>query len=366
MYRCHHMVMAALIAVGGLGLTSDGSVAWSAEPSGEAPSSFQSSNSNPVERVAPAPTPRWPRNWESPNGVTFRLRGRVDTDVISSAQSPANEATFGDMGDVVGLRRARIGAEGKLGDDRRYIAEIDLASGFVVPRDVYLSFGNLQERGEFRAGHLREPFSFEGGTSARYFAFMERAPVNLLDPARNRGLGFFRENLGADASLGLGVFHAGSDAGDFQGGDRSTVGFTGRLTTAPHYEQNGKRLFHLGLALSERVPERGIIIINQQPLSPLLDLGDSSTTPFVPAIRIPASFQQLPNLQFAATRGSLWTQAEWYGTLIDQTGGGLVFFRGCHLDCGYFITGEHRAYEATNGTLGDSRQSPVIARPGFT
>lgn len=315
----------------------------------------------PQKSKPPESKPLWPRTWELGGGVTFKLRGRIDTDAIWSSQSAANRATFGELGDVVGLRRARIGAEGKLGDDRRYVAEIDLPSGNVVPRDVYIGFGDLQQRGEGQIGHFREPFSLEGGTSARYFAFMERSPINVLDPARNWGLGWFRENREARLSLGLGVFHAGTDAGDFQGGDGSTVGFTGRLTKALVNEEDGRRLLHLGIALSERIPENGVILINQQPRSPLLELGDSSTSPFVPKITIPASFQQLINFQFVAARGPWWAQAEWYGSFIDQTntgqtntrqtGGGTVFFHGCHADCGFFITGEHRNYESSNGTL---------------
>lgn len=305
-----------------------------------------------VESQSPVSKALWPRTWELGPTATFRLRGRIDTDAIWSSQNAANEATFGDLGNVVGLRRARIGAEGDLGSDSRYVAEIDLAPGIVVPRDVYVAFGDRQAWGETQVGHFREPFSFEGGTSARFFAFMERSPVNLLDPARNWGLALFRENLDANSSLAVGAFYAGTDAGDFQGGDGSTVGFTERLTTALINERNGERLLHLGMSLSERVPETGVIIINQQPRSPLLDLGDSSTTPFVPAIRIPASYQQLINLQFAAVNGPVWTQAEWYGSLIDQTGGGTVFFRGCHVDVGYFLTGEHRSYDPSSGTFG--------------
>lgn len=78
--------------------------------------------------------PLWPRTWDFGEGYTFKLRGRVDTDAIWSSQSAANTATFGDLADVVGLRRARIGAEGELREARRYVAEIDLATGFVVPR----------------------------------------------------------------------------------------------------------------------------------------------------------------------------------------------------------------------------------------
>ncbi|WP_175517130.1 OprO/OprP family phosphate-selective porin [Planctomicrobium piriforme] len=286
---------------------------------------------------------------------TIRLRGRIDTDAIWSSQSPANLATFGDLQDVVGLRRARIGIEGELGRDARYVAEIDLPTGTIVPRDIYLALGDPQGGVEGQFGHFREPFSLEGGTSARYFAFMERSPVNMLDPARNWGVGLFHENLTANSAWGLGVFHAGTDTADFQGGDGSTVGLTSRFTMALVNEGDGERLLHLGLALSERVPENGVIVINQQPRSSLLELADSSTSPFVPEIRIPATFQQLANLQLAAAQGPLWTQAEWYGSLIDQTGGGPVFFHGCHVDGGYFLTGEHRAYNSSSGTLGAVR-----------
>jgi phosphate-selective porin OprO/OprP len=81
-------------------------------------------------------------------------------------------------------------------------------------------------------------------------------------------------------------------------------------------------------------------------------------------IRIPAKFQQLINLQFAFANGPFWTQAEWYGNMIDQTGAGDVFFRGCHVDCGYFVTSEHRGYQNVNGVFGPVKvSSPFLRGP---
>jgi phosphate-selective porin OprO/OprP len=362
MIRCHRFVMAALIVVSSAPFVARQSCCSAGEPASEVTSSSESLAADPPESVLAGSKPVWPRTWELIPAVTFRLRGRIDTDSIWSSQSPANIATFGNLGDVVGLRRAWIGAEGELGDRGRYITEIDLASGNVVPRDIFAAVGKPQEDGEYRAGHFREPFSLEGGTPSKYFAFMERSPVNLLDPARNWGLGLFRAAPSENSSFAIGAFHAGTNVGDFQGGDGSTVGLTGRFTATPINEGNGERLVHLGIALSERVPENGVIIINQQPLNPLLDLGDSSTSPFVPVIRIPAKFQQLINLQFALAKGPFWTQAEWYGTIINQTGAGDVFFRGCHVDCGYFVTGEHRGYQNVNGVFGPVKVSRPFLR----
>jgi phosphate-selective porin OprO and OprP len=357
---CSRWIVAALV----VGLPY---VAMAAEPSGEEAILFDESAAASAPAFTPARNapresgPLWPHTWHFGPEATLRLRGRIDTDAIWASQSAANQAAFGDLGDEVGLRRARLGVEGKLGPDRRYEIEIDLASGVVVPRDIFYAFGARKEAGETQLGHFREPFSLEGGTSARHFAFLERSPINLLDPARNWGLGWFHETSDMDSAMALGVYHAGAGTWDFQSGVGSTVDFTGRLTSALVNEDDGRRLLHLGVSLSERVPEHGMIVIKQQPRSPLLDLEDSSTTPFVPNIQIPAGLQQLANLQFAAARGSLWTQAEWYGSLIDQTGGGLVYFHGYHVDCGYFLTGEHRRYDRSSGNWGAVRvDRPVI------
>ena len=355
--------MATLLIFGGLPYVALKQACLRAEPPRAMPDPLGALEAVPSDNVFEESRLLSPPTWELKRDVTVRLRGRIDVDAIWSSQTLANEATFGELGDVVGLRRARIGVEGELGHDSRYVAEIDLPSGVVVPRDVYLAFGSLQESAESQVGHFREPFSLEGGTSARHFAFMERSPINLLDPARNWGVGLFHEDVGSHSTFGLGVFHAGTGAADFKSGDSSTVGITGRLTTALLNEGDGEQLVHLGIALSERVPENGLIVINQQPRSPLLGLDDSSTSDFVPVIRVPADFQQLINLQFAAANGPWWTQAEWYGSFIDQAGGDLVYFNGCHVDAGYFITGEHRAYHSSNGTLGAIRvKHPVFGK----
>lgn len=76
-----------------------------------------------------------PENVEEPL-PKFRFRGRIDTDFLWSDQTAINTETFGYLGDIVGLRRARIGAEGHLSSVSRYVGEIDLATGDVVVRDL--------------------------------------------------------------------------------------------------------------------------------------------------------------------------------------------------------------------------------------
>jgi phosphate-selective porin OprO and OprP len=293
----------------------------------------------------------------------FRLRGRIDTDFLWTDQNAANRETFGDLNDKVGLRRARIGAEGHLSSSSRYAGEIDFATGDVVLRDAYFGLGDVQERGEFKFGHMREPFSLEGGTSANTFAFMERSPINVLDPARNWGVDLTRSGRDERWTFAAGVFQTGTDPSDVEYGPGSMTAITTRGTALGWYESHGEQLMHFGLAFSERIPNQGVVSIKEQPQSPLLDFGDSSESPFVPTITISADFQQLVNVQWACVHKSFWTQAEWYGTMIDQTGGGSIFYHGSYIDLGYFLTGEHRSYLTHAGFFGPlSVRRPVFSQ----
>ena len=235
----------------------------------------------------------FPRIYELRNGSTFRLRGRIDTDALWSIQDASNISTFGNLGSVVGLRRARVGGQGYFGSDSRYIAEIDMASGTVVPRDIFIGSRKYNGQPELRLGHYREPFSLEGGTSANFYAFMERSPINDLDPARSWGISLFNDQLNDTTTFATGLFHDGVGQASFEGGDGAAVGLTSRLTASPILEGDGEQVLHFGLVLSERLPQNGVVVINQVNGSPLLEFTDSTTSPFVPTIRIPASYQQL-------------------------------------------------------------------------
>lgn len=309
--------------------------------------------------AAPGGEPTFPRTWELSHGRTLKFRGRIDTDSIWSVQSMASQVIVGNLGSVVGLRRARVGAEGDLQQQGRYIGEIDLAGGEVAPRDVFLGYGEKNEGGERRYGHYREPFSLEGGTSANYFAFMERSPINTLDPARSWGISRFACNADETATFAIGFFHDGSDRSNLEAGEGASAALTAKVTAAPLLVGDGEQLLHFGAVVSERLPTNDVVIVNPTPAAPLLDLGDSSASAFVPELRIPAGFQQLFNLQFAWVNGPAWAQSEWYGTLIPRIGGDLVFIHGFYVSWGYFITGERRVYESQSGVFG-----PIhVARP---
>jgi hypothetical protein len=98
---------------------------------------------------------------DSPNGPSFRLRGRIDADSLWIDQNAANRAAYGNLPDTTGLRRARIGAQGNFAHDSRYVAEMELSSGTFSLRDLYATLGDVTDSGEFKFGHMREPFSLQ-------------------------------------------------------------------------------------------------------------------------------------------------------------------------------------------------------------
>src|SRR5262249_14596669 len=134
-----------------------------------------------------------------------------------------------------------------------------------------------------------------------------------------------------------------------------------RATILPWYQDNGRRLFMLGAAFSERNPANNTVTINTGPQSNLLNVSDNPGSPFIPQITVPANQQQLLNAEAALVLGALSFQAEWSATMIEQIGGGPVFLNGFYVFASWFLTGENRDYLTKDGKFGIVRvNSPFI------
>ena len=205
-------------------------------------------------RSSVADEPTWPREHRLTSGITYKLRGRIDTDAIWTEQSAKNEADFGALGDVVGLRRRGSASKATSPNDGLYVAEIDLASGNVVIRDLSPAARSASSAQTVSA--ISASPSASKAVQADYFAFMERSPVNVLDPARNWGLGLYHVKPTDDSALSLGFFYGGTDQNDFEGGNRQHHRRHRPIHFAPINEGDGEQLLHFGVALAERLPTR--------------------------------------------------------------------------------------------------------------
>ena len=297
--------------------------------------------------------------------LTIELRGRIEVDAAMVAQSAASRALIGNLQDGFGFRRARLGAQGTVGTSATWVAEIDFANGNFRPRDVFVGLIALPGVQEVKVGHFREPFSLEGLTSSRYITFIERSPLNVLDPARSWGVGGYWWPESERWLFAIGAFRTGTNNGGFSGaGGHWAV--TTRLTGLPVYEdcEGVFRLVHIGGAFSQRQPPNDVVRLDPDPQSNILDVEDSPVSPLLPHVDIPSNSQQLFNLQAAAVYGPLSVQGEWFATTIQQTGAGMVFLHGFYVDGSYFLTGEHRGYERTVGAFGPVRVHRPLIRKG--
>lgn len=298
----------------------------------------------------------------------FEIRGRIHADSIFVSQSERDKAIIGNVQNATGFRRARLGAQGTVGEQVDWVSEFDFAGGNVSFKDIFVDVTELPLIDRIRLGHMNEPFSLEGLTSSNHFTFVERSPIMALDPARNWGLAFFSHTASERATLAFGAFRSGTSnntGNDIS--DQNDWAYTARVTGLPWYreEADGRYLVHLGAAFSQRFPHDNTVVISQGPQSNLLTVSDNPASPFVPKLSIPASQNQLYNLEFAWLVGSFSLQVEWTGSNVDQIGGPPVFLYGSYVLASWFLTGENREYVTRDGFFGKTIvRSPFLCLRG--
>jgi phosphate-selective porin OprO/OprP len=271
-------------------------------------------------------------------------------------QSPLNKETVGDLENATGFRRVRIGATGTIGPQIYWISEMDVASGNIFLTDVFMGVQHLPFLGEFRFGRFREPFSLEAQTSSNYFTFLERSSVNTLDPARNWGLAIFRQSNDELSTFALGGFRVDSNSVGLDVSDDGDWAVTTRATRLLWYDEaSGDSFSHVGAAFSHRLPEDNLVRLSEQAQVQLIATEEPAPVPFINTITLNAYYYQLYNVEWAWVRGPFSAQAEWYGSYVDQIGGGPVFLHGCYAFVSYFLTGEHRAYDKKRGAFGQTK-----------
>ncbi len=122
----------------------------------------------------------------------MKIRGRVNADYNAINQ---DESITGrpDV-DAAEIRRARLGVEGIVWGDVKYIIEADFANDEVALKDAYVEYQGLAKDLGLRFGHFKTPNGLEQMASANYITFMERAA--------------FQEAWTLDRQIGAGAIYA--------------------------------------------------------------------------------------------------------------------------------------------------------------
>jgi phosphate-selective porin OprO and OprP len=263
------------------------------------------------------------------NTDDLKIFGRFQQDFAWIDDS--NDTTVRDGSEA---RRARIGMAGNLAEGLDWKMEVDFASfdgGGAAFTDAYLKFSNLGF-GVLKVGHFKEPFSLNELTSSRFITFTERA--DTFAPARNTGI------MASDATDEL-TWQAGAfwvtDKYLDSGNDTA---YTGRVVFRPYIEDGGRRLLHLGAALSIRENESGT-------LAGATNGGVHMGNNLTPAAAIAADGSTLIGLEAAWQEGPANAQLEYI-----QADGDNDSYSSWYVQGSYFLTGESRSYSTSSGAYG--------------
>ena len=272
---------------------------------------------------------------------TYKWRGRLFIDGISYDDDNDTAAFFGvDRENEFGFDTARIGVQGDIYENIRYVLEVEFEGTEVDFKDAFAEAHDLPI-GNIRAGHFKEPIGLEELTSSRFITFMKRSyATETFAPARNFGVMAYDSVDPCDnASWFVGTFRNNSD--DSPTGiatsrdDRGDWTADARFAWLPYYDEpsDGRYLVHLGGSYSYRNSlepaefETVGYVGNQGPIG-VGALADSRTWNQIGA-------------EFAVVWGAFSVQSEYFQAFVASG----EQYNGAYVQTSYFLTGENRGYE---------------------
>jgi len=271
---------------------------------------------------------------------------------------------FDNHNDFVGLRDARIGVAGKGFEIFDYKVELAFERELRIT-DVFMGVKNVPGLDYVRIGHYKVETGLSYLTSGRNTAAMERATsVSAFNNSRRLGVGqtylfahdqvrwfngiFLAEDINTASSKYVTTPRAGGHD-PFELEDAGII-YNSRFTMVPYYEKDGERYFHIGGHYMGK------------------DFGTYGNRG-TPGTTYVGGFNRANNTWFAtgsgidnATRyynqGGL--EAAWgcgplsvASELFAGTYGNGRDMYGGYVEVKYFLTGDHRPYSKSSGTLGN-------------
>lgn len=275
---------------------------------------------------------------ESSDGAyELQLGGRLQMDVA------VHDEDTSQLRNGAEIRRARLYLKGNVGEAWSFKTQFDFAGNETSIKDLYLR--RSWDNGiDLTVGNFKEPFSLEEQTSSKNITFIERAlPVAAFSPSRALGVAVQKGwNRG---SLAVGLFgeEVAFDAAD---SEDDGVGIAARATWAAL--ESKSRVLHLGFSSEYREPREGLELrFDARPESAVsgeklvrtrsLD-GIESTT--------------LYGLEVATTSGPFSVQGEYIQTTLARRQEADADLSGWYIYGSWFLTGESRPYEASDGSFG--------------
>lgn len=284
---------------------------------------------------------------ESADGqFSMGIAGRIQADAYAIDD---DNSALNPMGNGAQLRRARLGAYGKMFGDWQYKFEVEYAGNKVAIKDAFVQTG-LTDNLKVRVGHFKEFYGIDHLTSDNYVTFMERALSSVYWPDESVGAGLIYGD-GELYGLQAGLYSRGVASGG--AGGTTDWSLTGRGYVAPKV---GSGIVHMGLNGSWRSFESSATTnFEQRPESHLAEKVLRSGN-----IASPSSEVRF-GPEIAAVFGPFSAQAQYDWSEIDRNGGlSSVSTEGGYAEASWFVTGESRNYDIGTGAFGRTKATNAI------
>lgn len=299
--------------------------------------------------------------WFESNNKQFKANvgGRVEQDWVWFDTDPNLEAELGRMESGVFFRRARIHGAGRLYDIIDIYAEFEAAPvDNIVFQDMWAQIRDVPLLGNIRAGHIKVPFGLENVTSAKYITFMERAAEqDAFQQEYDPGVMAWYYGKEKNMSWAIAALRFDPEESGRAFGNGRYSG-AARMTAVPWSTADDESLLHLGGGFRYNNggvfdPAAGTDVIRFRARPEL-----RNTNRFVDTGFLSGSGSSFMMFEGAFVNGPFSIQGEYIFTTVydaSRLGGpdlGNANFDGLYVYTSYFLTGERRPYDRTNGSFG--------------
>ncbi len=248
--------------------------------------------------------------------------------------------------------------------------------------DLWLQLREVPILGTVRVGNQKDPYGYEHLTSSRWLNFMERSfAQDAFEGPFNNGFlpGIQVMNSNDEGDIGWQVGQFKNTTNPFAFSNSSGGSMTvGRLVWLPVFEDEGRKLLHLGVSGRTMEPRRQYTSFdsNGLPTSPQITAvrfrsrGSIRNGPPGPLNSIYAdsgllegTWQNMIGLEFVGNNGPWSFQSEYFGSWLYNakttsagplntdgyqpapgTSVGTVYYQSAYAEVLYFLTGESRTY----------------------
>lgn len=233
------------------------------------------------------------------------------------------------------IRRARLYAKGKFGNDWKYKAQYDFAGGGEW-KDLYLAYVGF-ENTVIQAGQIFEMVSLEGFTSSKHLVFIERSLPVAFVPDRALGVSI---NRWTDHWM----FAAGYYDRNLRDSDVNSHGASARVAWSTQHQGHQ---WHLGGSWAWRTTDGGTFRSRTRPETHVTDTRLVNTGHIADV----NDYTTL-GLELAWVKGPWSVQTEYLQQNPNRKVNADLSFNSWYVMGSYFFTGESRNYDQNYGIFG--------------